>query len=242
MNFTFRLLTFSFLLISVLIGSPNKVRGQEVMDERNAILSFANTIYGSDDRLLNGKYYSPKHFFAEGHPYFIAKEWIPSTIFIKGIQYDNVPLKYNIEDEKIIINAIYERKISREIVLNNSFIDSLVIGSHIFHNTDNFIDGNPIGMAELVYKGNILVYFKHSVEFIYELSVQTKYGKYAKAKRKIFLFSDNSFNQVQKKKEFLTYFPEHKKEINLFLRKETIKLRNATNGQLHDLLQFCEQF
>ncbi|MCD6091813.1 MAG: hypothetical protein J7J72_09960 [Bacteroidales bacterium] len=241
MNITFRFITFSILIISTLIGIPNKVIGQELITEGKDILALSNSIYRSDDRLLNGKYYVPRHYFAEGHPYFLSNEWVGATLFIKGIQYNHVPLKYNIEDDNLIIKSIYENRISKDILMHNSFVDSLIIGKKLFHNTSNQQEENAIGFAELVYRGKNAAYLKHTVEFKDELSDRLKFGKYLPAKRYLYLFDGTSFFLIQKKKDLIGYFPNYEKEIKLYLRKKSIRLRKASTEQIVNLIQFCEQ-
>jgi len=236
-----RLITLSFLVFTCLATViPDIAIAQESPESRVDILDLANSIYRADDRLVNGKYYKPRHFFAEGHPYFNKNEWVDGTLFIKGIQYNKIPIKYNIEDDKIIIKSILEDRISKNIVLHNSFVDSLIIGSHIFHNTNNFSLDEPIGIVEHIYSGEIKAYFKHRCEFKDELSERQQHGKYLKARKKLFLYDGDSFISIQTKKDFLMYFEEHKKEVKQFLRKNRISIKKATAYQIVKLIQFCE--
>jgi hypothetical protein len=119
-------------------------------------------------------------------------------------------------------------------------VDSLIIGSHIFHNTSNFSLDNAIGIAEIIYNGNISAYYKYSSEFKDELSERQQYGKYLKARKKLFIFDKNSFISIQTKKDLLVYFEDHKKEVKQFLRKNRIRLKKASSDQIVKLIQFCE--
>ena len=98
---SFRLLTFVLLLFILLFNST--IKGQRIPIQKNEILALANSAYGSDDRLINGKYYLPKRPSAKGHPYFLTDDWSDATLYIKGTTYNHIPVKYNIEDDLIII-------------------------------------------------------------------------------------------------------------------------------------------
>lgn len=241
MNQTFRFSTLLLLYIALLSAFPKSVNGQELNKEGNDILVLSNLIYRSDDRLLNGKYYVPKHFFAEGHPYFISNDWINGTLFIKGIKYEEVPLKYNIEDDHVIIKAVYENRISKDILMHNTFVDSIYLYHHIIHNTANQYPDNNIGFAELIYKGKNWAYLKHYIEFKDELSERLKYGKYLPAKKYLYLYDGSTFTLIQKKKSLFVYFPGQEKTIKQYLRKNDILFRKASAEQLMNLIQFCEQ-
>jgi hypothetical protein len=227
------------LLSLALLVISNRIVAQELLHKSLSTLS--NSAYGADDRLINGKFYKPKHFFALGHPYFKINEWLLGTLFIKGIPYDNVPLKYSIEEDLIIIKDNFDTAISKDIVLHNSFVDSLQIEKHLFHNTSNFQLKNSIGYAELIYRGKITAYFKHSIEFKDELSEQIKYGKYLKPKINIYILEEDTFYLIKSKKEFLNHFNERQTDLISFIRKNKIRFKTITNNQLHDLMEFNEK-
>ncbi|MDA3904616.1 MAG: hypothetical protein PF484_00925 [Bacteroidales bacterium] len=235
-----RYLTLFILFSSFLIGISNSAISQETIKEGQNILSIANSIFRADDRLLNGKYYRPKHFFAEGHPYFLSNEWVDATLYIKGIQYNNIPLKYNIEDDNLIIKAIFDGRISKDILLHNSFVDSLIIGYQTFHNTNNFELENSIGIAEIVYKGEIFAYIKHYSEFKDEISERLRYGKYLESQKILYLFDGNFFHQIKKKKDLLNYFQTNKNEVKAFMRKNKIRFKKASSNQIVNLIHFCD--
>lgn len=234
-------LRLTIFLISALLIIPKKGYGQEPQNYRDKILEIANSAYGPDDRLINGKYYQPKHFYAEGHPYFLTKDWSEASLYIKGILFSHINTKYNIEDDAIIIQHIFKNRISKNILLHNSFVDSLIIGMHIFHNTTNFQTENSIGIAELIYNGTIKAYYKHTTEFYNKLSENFLNGRYLEPKRKLYLFEKNTFYPIKRKKDFLSHFPEHTKEIKLFLRKNKIRFKKIYDNELYKLVHFSEQ-
>ncbi|HAG16069.1 MAG TPA: hypothetical protein DCG69_06025 [Bacteroidales bacterium] len=231
--------SYSILLLSLLVvGFSNKLNAQEI--PHNHLSEFSNEVYGTDDRLINGKYYKPKHFFALGHPYFKMNEWLPGTLFIKGIPYENIALKYSIEEDLIIIKDTYDKAMSKDIVLHNSFVDSLQIEKHLFHNTSNFANNNPIGYAELIYRGKTTAYFKHSIEFKDELSDRIKYGKYLKPRKNIYILKEDTFYLIKSKKEFLNLFSEKQDELISLIRKNKIRFKKMTDNQLRNLMQITE--
>lgn len=215
--------------------------GQEIAKSKESILGIANSLYGADDRLVNGKFYVPKHYGGYGNPYFESNNWLDGTLFIKGIQYNDIPLKYNIEDDELIINVSFANKSASRILLYNAFVDSLIIDSQIFHNTDNFGTNNPIGFAEFIYKGDSLsAYFKHSIEFLDVITDKGPNGKYLKPKKKLYFLEHNRFLQISSKKAFLAYFEDHKKEIRLYMRKNQFYFKKANANQFAELLDFSE--
>lgn len=215
--------------------------GQEISESKESILGIANSLYGTDDRLVNGIFYVPKHYGGYGHPYFESNTWLDGTLFIKGIKYTDIPVKYNIEDDVLIINISFKNKSATRIMLYNAFVDSLIIDSKIFHNTDNFSTNNQIGFAEFIYKGDSLsAYFKHSIGFLDNITDKGPNGKYMKPKKKLYFLEHNRFLQINSKKAFLAYFEDHKKEIRLYMRKNQFYFKKASSNQFAELLDFSE--
>lgn len=234
-NILFFTFCFSFLF------STAYSFGQEISEKKENILAIANSLYGADDRLVNGKYYVPKHYRSTGNPFFKSDNWLNGTLFIKGTKYIDIPLKYNIEDDLLIINIVFENRIAKSISMYNAFVDSVIIDSQKIHNTDNFLTKNSIGFAELIYQGDSLsAYFKHSIEFLDVISDGGPHGKYLKPRKKLYFLQENTFFQINSKKAFLAYFENHKKEIRLFMRKNEIHFKKATTNQFIDLLSFSE--
>lgn len=219
----------------------NNIFGQSIINSSEEINKKSLQLYGSDDRLINGKFYKPKHFYAEGHPYFLSKDWSVANIYVKGITFNNIKTKYNIEDDVIIIQFISIRKISKNILLHNSFVDSLKIGQQSFHNTRNFNQNNNIGIAEIVHKGKkITAYFKHKTKFKNEQSFRLPNGKYLKPTKRLYLYDGQNFVSIKSKKNLFDYFPNHKKELVIYKRKNNFRFKKLTNEQITDLLHFCE--
>lgn len=237
-----RLIPISAMILYFLGLNPGKSMAQNTTDSPYNIVDTALIIYRADDRLINGKYYKPKHFFAEGHPYFLTDDWSQSKLYIKGIEYDNVLIKYNIVEDIVILNTVSADRIAKNIIIYNSFIDSLKIGEHFFHNTVSFGSEKSIGIAELIYKGKIRAYYKHKNEFKEEYSLNYQHGKYRKPFKKLYLFDGTNFEIIRTKKAFLNYFGDNKNELNQFLRKNNIRVRKASAHQLATVLQYCEQF
>lgn len=237
-----RIFLHFFVLHTFLFGLGfNNLFGQSIINSSEEINKKSLQLYGSDDRLINGKFYKPKHFYAKGHPYFQNKNWYSARIHIKGITFNHISTKYNIEDDAIIIQFVSAKKISKNILLHNSFVDSLKIGQQSFHNTRNFNKNNDIGFAEIVYRGKkTSAYFKYRTKFKNEQTTRIPYGRYLKPTKILYLFDGQNFTSIKSKKNLYNYFPNHKKELAYYKRKNKLRFRKTTHEQIINLLLFCE--
>ncbi len=232
----------NFLVLALSGSYPVKLKAQDISETGYNILDSALRVYRTDDRLVNGKNYKAKHIRAKGHPYFLTSKWTKSTLYIKGITFYDVPLKYDIVDDILIINNVSFDHISKNVILHSFYIDSLRIGSHFFHNTTNLNSRKGIGIAELIYQGNISAYYKHFNEFKEEYTPSLPFGKYFDPEKKLYLANQDNYTLIRSKKILIKYFEGHEKEVKHFLRRKKIRLKKASANQITSILKFYEQF
>lgn len=219
--------------------------GQEastgVLRSQEDLLKYTNEIYGSDDRLINGRIYVPLHSLAEGHPYFQSIDWVFSDLYIKGNSYPGVQVKYDIElDEFILfIRDKFDRK--NYIVLNRHYVDSVQIGKFLFVNTQflpDFVE--DIGYVEMVYRKDFYFVVKYDKDFKKEFSESKPYGEYNQPTNDKYINESGVLTKLNTKKALYSYFEPQKKEVKRFMKKNKIKYKKANSGELFNLIQYCD--
>lgn len=225
------------LLVNISFGQ-NKIDPRD--DAVQNVLRYTEKIYRIDDRLVNGHYYVPKHPLALGHPYFINKGWQSATLYIKGVVYEGIQIKYNIEEDIVVYKRQHELGLVEEILLNNTFIDSMVIGQHFFVNTSHINKDFSHGFLERIYSGNFSAYLKHEIIHKDELTHTNSYGRYLDPKKKLLFYAGNDLVAIHDKRSLLDYFSEHKKQIKRFMRKNRIIFHKASNDEYVKLLSYCD--
>lgn len=93
--------------------------------------------YGNDPFLVNGIRNTYSYYKYAGHPYYGEDEFKSSGITIKGKQYYNIPLKFDIYHHRLIYS--YKNAVGgqEEILLNNELIDSFVLNNDLFISKKN---------------------------------------------------------------------------------------------------------
>ncbi len=229
------------LILIIQLSGIKKGESQENYYQKSDILKASEEIYGTDDRLASGIYYLPKHPSANGHPYFLNQDWQLATLYIKGNVFSSIPLKYNMEDDRLIIKLIFPKLIAKNILIANRFVDSLRIGKHILHNTQNLNTKNEIGIAERIQNGEYPVYLKQKIQFTDDYSGKNDFGIYLKPKVQAYILLADTFQAITSKKDFLAYY-SHAKELKSFMRKNRIRFKNASAQKLRNLFRFANQF
>lgn len=232
---------FATLFLFVILNSYAQNQTATKPLTSDEVIDYAEFFYGYDDRLLCGQIYQPAHFRAKGHPNFKNDEWQNGRVFIKGSTFEDLNLKYNVFINKLILKADFNSGNVRHVVLNSNFIDSLYIDKHLFINSSTLNINESSMFYEQLYKGSFKVFIKHNVVFRDDQSATTPFGKFLKAKHKIYLYQNDQIADLSSKKSFLSFFKLYQREIKKYIRKENFKFKKADNNQLYNLLKYCDE-
>ena len=230
---------FVLFILNSLFSYSQELVSDSAFDK---IKDIAENIYGSDDRLINGEI---NQFLApniEGSPFFLRNEWISGDILIYGVQFSNVSIKYNIENDEIsFINHESNRSVSTT-VLSKPFIDSFRIDGHLFVNSNTLNVKNPLGFIEILYKGKHFTSFlKHRVNHIVKQTDTYQHLKYYDLKPIMYILYDSEFISLKSEQAFLDEFPVFRKDISKFIHQNKIRFKKTDPDQLLKLLKYCDE-
>lgn len=205
------------------------------------IIQFAEEQYGVNDVLVNGKLYFPLHKDVEGHPYYPKNEFILGKIYINSQVFVDIPVKYDIEQQKMIIKVNDKNKSIKLIVLNSKRIDSINIDGRIFLPSEKISDFLPQKRYfERIWNKGFQFVIYHHISFDPKKNRRniTPGGFFAIYSDKIIIANDKIIN-VKSKRSFLILFKSNKKEILIYMKLNNLKYRKADNSQLKQLMKFC---
>jgi len=237
-NFNLSSLMYRFLTLILLLSFSSLFCQTTIGD----LKEISEKKYGPDDILINGSSYVLSHPSANGNPFLGENKFTLATINLKGRQFNNILLKYDIEQQMIILKVdnSYGSKI---ITLRDNYIkDFHLFNKHFINLEEKGISDKNIKFLELVYEGNFIFGNYYSKSFLAIFSNKYPYGKYTKTKVSNYLFIKNKKVSINNKRDLLLVFPEHKHDIKKFIKKNKIKFRKATNSDFHKIMQYCDEF
>lgn len=224
---------------TIIVGQTENLIHEQISD----ILKIANQVCGPDEMLENGRLYTPDHPKARGNPYLEGTDWMIVKLFIKGDEFNDVKIKYNVHLEQLILKKeINDQESHIPILLNNNFIDSFDKEGRHFINLIGMPFNNELsGFAELIYNGQLIFIVKHTKEFLKRYSQSNAYGAYSKLYSTYYVYENGKLIRLGKKGSLLKYFEPIQKEVKNFIRQQNIKYKKATNAQLYELIKFCDE-
>lgn len=232
-----------FLCVSLFLIPQLNTVGQELNKnsppEVIKLINEANDFYSVNDELINGCVYPLPNSRIKNHPY-LNDQWTETTIFIKNKTYTNLLTKYDLIIDDVILKVKLEDDIEKLINLNKFQVDSLYFSNSMFLNSNTFLTySKEVGYFEKIYKDKFALLKKYKKVFIKEYNNITPYGKYSNSRIDLYLFDGEQLHSVNNKKSFLKCFDkEIQNEIKLFMKRNKINYKRATNQQLNDVMNF----
>lgn len=195
---------------------------------------------GDQSPLYNGRlYYGYPFTFTAGIPFFLSREFRKSSLNYEGLLLENVPLLYDDLSEAVItlnrgfwIQLINER-LSWFTIDGHQFIRIVVNKS----NQDLY----GTGFYEVLYEGHTVLLKKMVKKIREELTTSEGILRYIDEYPHYYVKMGNAYFPVNRKKEMLTVFSDHKKELSQFMRKNKLKFRKDPQGVLTKVTAYYDQ-
>ena len=228
-----------FLLLSVCFYSgTTKTRAQTIYD--STIYRWKNYFdlsYGPDYNLINGVKYYYLYSDIEGHPFFGEDQFYTGSLMIVNRKYQDVYLKYEIYNQKIILQYIPFSGGTNQILLRNEDIHEFKIDGKLFSKYSFPETGTRF--YQVVTPGKIYCLYYWEKELNY--STLSAFN-FSNQKKVSYLIKNGKPYRFRNRRNFRKLFPaQYQKEIKQFIRKNKTWLRNKTDNEMRHLLDFCNQ-
>jgi hypothetical protein len=242
--------SFSFLMTVVLCLEllSHSVYSQDVKSDTSFLasaVSNAKTYYiqriGGESPLFNGVQYKELniHNYDEGHPYFLSDDWIDGSINYDGGLYENIPMQYDLINDKIII----DHPISHfKLELISEKVNSFLLDGHrvVKLYADSTKTSIKSGFYESLYDGKIKAYVKHKKEKreVFESNVIKSFFD---VKDQYYIWMNDIYYPVKSKSSILKIFNNKKTLLRKYLNKNKINFKNNRGLAIAKSAEFYEQ-
>ncbi|WP_311136650.1 TonB-dependent receptor [Hymenobacter cellulosilyticus] len=186
---------------------------------------------GSDSRLYNGpEYVNYVKRFVTGHQYFETNQLRPATVEYAGSTYADVPLRYDIVQDELVLNApkgilemlLIKDKVTRFTVAGHSFI-------HLTAGSAEALPERP-GFYELLVDGPVQLLALRRKDLQERASAGGLEGEITE-KDAFFLRQNNLYSKASKAQSVLALLPEHKAALRDYIRAQKLKFNAAAREE-----------
>ena len=213
------LVAATFILQTTVAQTPVAGVPENVMVQAGTFID----IVTPESSLYNGAEHLDYHPQTIGKPYFQTLDWVNGTIYTNGLIYKNVPMKYDLVKDRLIIrhhNGFYK------IELVSQQIDSFSLAGHSFlrlqPNKEALIP--KMGFYEVVQTQLINLYIRREnriVEFIDNRVLARR----VEERTQLFADKEGKRYPINNLNSLLDLMPEHKKAVQRHLKKSGIRYR-----------------
>lgn len=214
-----RINLFSAIVVFLFCGIT--CRGQVTIPSgelQNAYENFDATIGLQNTGIFTGVEYIEKHRMVnEKHKFFGLNEFIPTTVIYKGQPYYDIPAKYNIFDDLLLVNLSGQRG-ETNFKLIQTRLDGFMLDSRRFINI--YEAGSEFsGIYELLFDSPSMQLLKKYRQSFKKVSNRAlvHYEFKPRTPDYYFRYHGNFYNLSRK--NLLELFPNHKEEVREQYRK-----------------------
>lgn len=211
-----------FFSLSLTYGQVNDTTFLKMAVE-NAAKLYASSIQGQTN-LYTGSQYKEPNQADDQHPFFGSDDWVYGTITFDGEHYENIPMLYDITEDKLITENYYN---AAEIVLFSEKVDDFRIDNHIFLHISKETANNSLpksGFYELLYKGTTKLLARRQKELTEKIESSTILTQY-EIKDRYFVYKNGMYFPVRTKRSILNVLANQKQALRKFIAKNKIRFK-----------------
>ncbi len=217
---------FIFLIIS---------RNFPAFSQPSDLFSYIQMKHGLDLNLVNGILYYDKYKNVLNHPFYSGEEFLPGSVVISGISYEDVQIKYDIYSQYLVLKYPVFSGSPYSIIISPEHTDAFDFDGNYFKKL-TLDDRGPL-FYQLI-KVNGLICYIHWEKKKGTRSYQFT-DFFTEPEQRCFLDYYGKISPFSNRRNFVSLISGvSKKEIIRYIRGKGIQLSDAAPEQLEDLLQF----
>jgi hypothetical protein len=229
------------ILFIIVVSQTVTAQSGDKAEPLNSIFDQSNTFYGPNDFLERGLVYIPENPKATGHPFLTDQDWNMADIRMLGNTFKNVAVKYNIEQDILILRKhIQGSDVNLPILLNSAQIDQFRIDSHTFSNLSRIDSTHRLkGFGELLFNGEFLAYRKYAKIFRNQYSRTNPFGFYTKLTSDIYIQWNGHSTKITNNRSLKNTFNLPRQPLKKKMRDMHFKFKKTTEDEFIELLKWC---
>jgi len=189
--------------------------------------------------LYNGRAWRNLFYKVRGDQFLFSPEFLPGSVTIHGKLFENIPLKYDIYNDELLI--ITDQGIILQ--LNKEMIGKYTLNYEnqtlSFRNFDADSINSLRGYVNVLYEGGISLYIKYRKEIL-SLAVENKYDLFNPV-NKVFVRKDGEIIKVDSKGELLKLFGDQKHQVRSYIRSSKLRISRKDPESFKPVIEYYDK-
>lgn len=233
--------TYPFLLLFLMnnnLFSQNQSNASDFITEGRDSLS---KVYGLDPLLYNGMIYNSFNpVKAKGDQYFSSSSFTKGEVTIRGIKYKDLDLNFDIYKEELLLRYTTSSNVYNTIMISKAWLEDFSIGNIRFKPYSTSEAPNRLYQVLGNDSIQLLYYWKKVLE--YENDYLGNSNMYFNTKKELNIVINKSLKNFRNNKSFVHLFAKEKQPfIKKYLRQNKIKVTNASDLTMEELINYCSK-
>ncbi len=199
---------------------------------------YAQTNFGLDNRLYNGKfynYYPPKA--VKGHQFLSSPDFTKGVVWLGENEYNDLSLNLDILNQEVLLAFETSDGAKRVIYLSLAYLDSFVVENKKF--VVNQIDTLTQLIEQKIQYANLVFYIHYSKKLELQTSLNGINYYFSNIFKKVTFIKGGKRIVIGSNRAFLKLFEKDKAQhIKHYLRKNKLRIRKMNDIELLNLLEF----
>lgn len=231
---------FLAILAIILSGHLKAQPFRSAVPDADSLKRYIQMQYGLDQELVSGFQYYVRFAQYKGDPFFPEDAFLDGSVSLRGLQYENVGMKYNSFSQSLILEYTDSRGGYNLLRLNNAHIDSFQLGTHHFQKL-SLLGEEPL-FYQVICSGQLRCYI-HWKKNIQSINNNTQFTHvYTRPLGNYYLNYGDNIQAFTNEKIFISLFPESMQaDIKKYFRHQHFSLKRAGPTDIQNLLIYISQ-
>jgi len=227
---------FSFTLFIFLLSSPGSSQSPDEASVTELNNSF-HEAYGPDQNLVRGVRYFNLHLRYEGHKFFMEDTYVKGKLILEHGTYPDVFLKYDLFDQRLILQVISPGATYNEIVVTDSHLKGFELEGRTFRKL--YFPETDTLIFQVIGQGDPVCIYYWDKDVFHNTHDLTSIGEFSKMIRKSYVVTNSSLYRFKGARSFSKSFPEHRAEVMRYIRRQKIRPRKSGDAEMTGLINYC---
>ena len=234
---------YFIVITAILIGLSTGIKSQNINPKSGSnpaeLYNLIEAEYGFDQELVTGIFYVNRYLKALGNPFFGDNNFTKGTIVFRNKIYQNVNLKYDMYEHKLLVNYQMGYK-QVNFLLPNKFISHFGFDNKFFEYFD-FKDIDS-GFYQVISDKNELkcLYYWYKKRSVSNHIRAYSSFEFSESLRKSYLLSTGKIMSFTGNKSFVRFFNEKDRPlIKSYIRQKHIKVKSCDDTEMFKLITYC---
>lgn len=229
-------LCFTSLTLNNLYSQQQFDASSLTLKEKDSLIK----VYGLDPLLYNGLLY--KSFYpsnVKGDQFFLNSDYIQGEATIRGAKYKNLDLNFDIYKQEVLLKYLNTTHSYNTIMLSKTWLEEFSIGNcrFIFYATNDI----PKRIYQVLGKDSLQILYYWKKDLKLDNVTGNKSFRFI-PRREQYLLINHSLNRYYRNNSFIHLFSKEKQgQIKKYLRKNKIKVFNAQDQIMEELINYCSK-